>query len=123
MVEPRSLRETSDLLIAGTEILAALLQEIGHKGFDLARLQPGRQIEHRGTAVEAPHAREVGFAVRRSWGGGGEVGLAVGCSRNAGRWILQPLRMQRRRHAEHGYDQSNDRTYVHHRFISSTLVL
>ncbi len=56
MVEPRTLRETSDLLIAGAEVLAALLQEIGNKWFDLARLQSCRQIERGRAAVETPYA-------------------------------------------------------------------
>ena len=52
MVEPRPL--WGNLLISGAEVLAALLQEIGNKWFDLARLQSCGQVEGGRATVETP---------------------------------------------------------------------
>src|SRR5262249_27133945 len=38
-----------------------------------------------------PYAREVGVAIRRSWRLSIQVRRAVRVTRNAGRWVVQPL--------------------------------
>src|SRR5262245_4529851 len=50
MVDPRPFWETSHLLIPAPVVVAALLHQICNPWFDLARLQPGGQVEHGGTA-------------------------------------------------------------------------
>src|SRR5215813_1734531 len=115
VIEPRTFRQAESGLVVESQVVARALDGLTRPRLDLLGLKAAGDVKERVPAVEAPHPREVRFAIELPRRRSHEVWLAVSRPRCPGRRMVQPLSAKRRGPGQEESDNTTGQVSLHRR--------